>query len=133
LESRSEIDAFFDNADPEYVGFALDTGHVMAGGSDPVAIARDYASVISYVHAKDLSQDATAKALADGDSRGRYLAFRDPGEGDVDFGGIFAALAAAGFTGPILAENDLSPDPEDAMRRADKYLRSALAVFNTGR
>ena len=58
IETRAEIDAFFDTADTTYVGMCLDAGHVLAGGSDPVALARDYASVISYVHAKDVDRAA---------------------------------------------------------------------------
>ncbi len=126
LETRADIDSFFDHADTDVIGMCMDTGHILAGGADPVAFARDYSSVIGYVHAKDVSKDAADAAVAAGDSRGRYLAFRDAGEGDVDFVGVFGALALADYTGPILAENDLSPDPEAAMRRAHRYLARVL-------
>ncbi len=131
LESKDEIDAFFDAADPEYVGFCLDTGHVLAGGADLVTLTKDYASVISYVHAKDVDSAAASRAVAASDSRARYHAFRDPGEGDVDFSGVFEALFAAGFNGPILAENDFTPDPEKALRKSDEYLRKTLSSAST--
>jgi inosose dehydratase len=126
IETRDEIDAFFGSADSDYVGFCLDTGHVLAGGADPVDVAKAYGSIISYVHAKDVDREASLGALRSNDSRARYTAFRNPGAGDVDFPGVFDALARAGFDGPVLAENDLSPDPEAAMRTSARYLRKVL-------
>jgi sugar phosphate isomerase/epimerase len=126
LETRADIDSFFENADTSVIGMCMDTGHILAGRMDPVAFARDYSSVIDYVHAKDVDKAAADAALSAGDSRARYLAFRDAGEGDVDFPGVFRTLSASGFDGPVLAENDLSPDPEAAMRRAHGYLAGAL-------
>ncbi|GAB3397243.1 hypothetical protein GCM10027568_32780 [Humibacter soli] len=41
LESRDDIDAFFETADTSVIGMCMDTGHILAGGSDPVAFARD--------------------------------------------------------------------------------------------
>lgn len=128
IESRAEIDAFFDTADPAVVGMCFDAGHVLAGGSDPVALARDYASVISYVHAKDVDRAAAERAATSSDRSTRYGVFRDPGDGDVDFPAVFSALYAAGFDGPVLAENDISPDPEAGMRKAATYLTATLAA-----
>lgn len=126
LESRDDIDAFFETADTSVIGMCMDTGHILAGGSDPVAFARDYSSVIEYVHAKDVDKAAADAAVAAHDRQARYLAFRDAGEGDIDFAGVFEELSSAGFGGPILAENDLSPDPEAAMRRAHSFLAGVL-------
>jgi sugar phosphate isomerase/epimerase len=126
IETRDEIDAFFESAESDYVGFCLDTGHVLAGGGDPVDVAQAYGSIISYVHAKDVDREASLRGLTSNDSRARYMAFRNPGAGDVDFPGVFNALAMAGFDGPILAENDLSPNPEAAMRESAAYLGKVL-------
>lgn len=122
LETPEQIAAFCQAADPEAVWLCLDTGHVLAGGGDPVKLASEYAEWIAYVHLKDL--DVTAYHHAEG--RAKYAAFRDPGEGDVDFHGALAALAEHDFNGPILAENDLSPDPRGSMQRAYDYLRNDL-------
>lgn len=128
VETRAEIDAFFDAADTDYVGMCLDAGHVLAAGADPVSLARDYASVITYVHAKDVDAEAARRAATSTDRSTRYGVFRDPGEGDVDFPALFSALYAAGFDGPVLAENDISPDPEGGMRKAAAYLTRTLAA-----
>ena len=46
----------------------------------------------------------------------------------MDFPAIFTALYAAGFNGPVLAENDISPDPEAGMRKAATYLATTLTT-----
>lgn len=124
VETPEQIDAFFAAADPATVSMCLDTGHVLAGGGDPVEIAKRYADRICYVHLKDV--DVAAYRQATGRAA-RYGAFRDPGEGDVDFGGVMRALRAGGFRGPVLAENDLSPDPAASMASAMSYLQKEIA------
>src|SRR5579884_2712383 len=124
LETPDQIAAFCDASDPDAVWLCLDTGHVLAGGGDPAQLAREYAERIAYVHLKDL--DASAYWAAEG--RAKYEAFRDPGDGDVDFPAVLDALADHGYSGPILAENDLSPDPRGSMERAYSFLRNELRL-----
>lgn len=124
LETPEQIAAFCEASDPAAVWLCLDTGHVLAGGGDPAQLAREYAERIAYVHLKDL--DASAYRSAEG--RGKYAAFRDPGDGDVDFVGVLDALTEHEYAGPILAENDLSPDPRSSMERAYTYLRNELGL-----
>jgi len=124
VETPEQIEAFFAAADPETVGMCLDTGHVQAGGGDPVAIAKRYADRICYVHLKDVDMSAYRQATG----RERYKAFRDPGQGDVDFRGVMGALRDRGYQGPVLAENDLSPDPATSMADAMSYLQRELSA-----
>ena len=52
IETRADIDRIFQATDPEYVGFCLDTGHIVYGGGDPVELCETYPERISYVHIK---------------------------------------------------------------------------------
>ena len=52
IETPEDIDRIFEATDPEYVGFCLDTGHIVYGGGDPVELCRKYPDRISYVHIK---------------------------------------------------------------------------------
>lgn len=52
IETREDIDRIFSATDPEYVGFCLDTGHIVYGAGDPMELCRDYPERISYVHIK---------------------------------------------------------------------------------
>jgi inosose dehydratase len=126
VETPTQIEAFFALADPRTVGMCFDTGHIAAGGGDPVEMAQRYGDRITYVHLKDLDPAALRRAQVS--RQARYGAFRDLGEGSVDFVGVLKALDAAGYDGPILAELDVSPDPVASVRKARTYLRDQLGI-----
>ena len=52
IETPDDIDRIFQATDPEYVGFCLDTGHIVYGDGDPMELCRKYPERISYVHIK---------------------------------------------------------------------------------
>lgn len=52
IETPGDIDRIFEATDPEYVGFCLDTGHIIYGSGDPMELCRKYPERISYVHIK---------------------------------------------------------------------------------
>jgi len=52
IETPEDIDRIFEATDPEYVGFCLDTGHIVYGAGDPMELCRKYPERISYVHIK---------------------------------------------------------------------------------
>jgi sugar phosphate isomerase/epimerase len=126
IENPDQIGAFCEASDPASVWLCLDTGHVLAGGGDPVKFAEMYGDRITYLHLKDL--DSRAYAAAPKIGQEKYLAFRDPGQGDVDFRGVLRVLEGHGFDGPMVVENDMSPDPRGSMERAYTYLRSDLGL-----
>lgn len=59
------------------IELCLDVGHVLAGGGDPVQIARKYRDRIRYIHLQDRADNW----------------FRPVGEGKVDFRGVLAELS----------------------------------------
>ena len=62
IETEDDIDRVFQATDPSYVGFCLDTGHIVYGGGDPMAIARKYPERIEYVHIKAMDPVIVKKA-----------------------------------------------------------------------
>jgi len=87
----------------------LDTGHLLAGGTDPVAIAEEAPDRIAHVHLKDVDA-ATAARVRDG-STGYHEAvdaglYRPLGRGDVDVRGIVRALEGSGYEGWYVLEQD---------------------------
>jgi len=125
VETPHDIEVFFNLANPELVGLALDTAHVSAGGGDPVELLRATSDRVKYMHLKDIAMPAS---LADFAGYARFAAFRNLGEGTVDFGAIGRALADAGFDGPLIVELDQTPDPAATARSARRYLRERLSV-----
>jgi inosose dehydratase len=119
------------------VGFCLDTGHMLIGGADPVAFARDHADRIKHVHAKDVNLELANRVKSgdisyhDGVVAGMYVPL---GKGNVDVAAIVASLEAAGFSGWYVLEQDhvVSGEPADGAgpfadaKESVTYLRSLL-------
>ena len=99
------------------VGLCLDTGHLLAGGTDPAVLARAAASRIAHVHVKDVDAKA-AQQVREGaityTEAVRGGMYRPLGRGDVDLAGIVAALDAAGYDGWYVMEQDTVLDAEPA-------------------
>jgi inosose dehydratase len=62
IETPEDIDRIFQATDPDYVGFCLDTGHIVYGGGDPMELCRRYPERISYVHIKAMDQGIVQQA-----------------------------------------------------------------------
>lgn len=91
------------------VGVCLDTGHILVGGGDPVALAREAAERITHVHLKDVDAGLAERVRSgevtyhDAVTRGLY---RPLGEGDVDVATIVETLEDSGFEGWFVFEQD---------------------------
>lgn len=99
------------------VPLCLDTGHLLAGGNDPVDLARRAADRIAHVHLKDVDAALAARVRA-GDltytAAVRTGLYQPLGRGDVDISAITTALDAAGYTGWYVLEQDTVLDAEPA-------------------
>lgn len=112
------------------IGLCLDTGHLLIGGGDPVAIARDWTSRIRHLHLKDVRLDIAHRVRAgelsytDGVSEGMYVPL---GSGDVDLGAIIDVVETHGYDGWYVLEQDTilatapaagAGDPVDGVRQS---------------
>ncbi|MEU1438719.1 TIM barrel protein [Streptomyces sp. NPDC005786] len=99
------------------VPLCLDTGHLLAGGNDPVALARRAADRIAHVHLKDVDAALAARVRA-GDvtytEAVRTGLYQPLGQGDVDISAITTALDTAGYDGWYVLEQDTVLDAEPA-------------------
>jgi inosose dehydratase len=100
------------------IGLCLDTGHLLIGGADPVALAAEHAGRIRHTHLKDV--DATwARRVQSGEvtytDAVRQGMYRPLGRGDVDIAAIVASLEGAGYDGWYVLEQDtiLTGPPAD--------------------
>ena len=120
LETRQDIDAFFDAADTDLLPFAPDTGQIAKAGDDPVATLEDYKAIIRHVHLKDYG----------GGRDTGYLGYAPIGEGVIDMPAIFRILDDVGFDGWVTVELDGTPDapytPLEAARKSRDYLARIL-------
>ncbi|MGQ0574846.1 MAG: TIM barrel protein, partial [Pseudonocardia sp.] len=105
--------------DGSAVALCLDTGHVLIGGTDPAALAREAAHRVAHVHVKDvdvrLAKRVQARELTytEGVRAGMYRAL---GRGDVDVASIVAAQAGARCDGWFVLVKDtiLTREPAGA-------------------
>jgi inosose dehydratase len=97
------------------IGFCPDTGHLAAGGGDPVDLIRRHADRVTHVHLKDFTADP--------------FGFHPLGRGSVDFPGVLQALHAAGYTGWATVELDAYDGaPGEAAAESFRYIQSLMAT-----
>ena len=115
------------------VGFVVDTGHAALGGVDAVELILRHPERVAHVHAKDVRRSvfdqvgAEGRSFLDGVLAGMFTA---PGDGDLDFAPVMAALAQIGYAGWIVIEAEQDParaDPRVYSRIGLAALRSAAA------
>jgi inosose dehydratase len=117
VQSAEDIDALM-NETGEEVYLLLDSGHAMFAGADPVALAKQYADRIGHVHCKDVRETVMQRCL------NRDCSFLDavldgvftvPGDGCIDYPGIFAALDNVGYSGWAVVEAEQDPNVADPL------------------
>jgi inosose dehydratase len=91
------------------VGWCLDTGHLLIGGTDPVQFAREYGNRVTHVHLKDvdaaLAADVRAgrRSLLSATREGLFTAL---GKGDARIAEVMDALQGHGYDGWLVLEQD---------------------------
>jgi inosose dehydratase len=119
------------------IALCLDTGHMLIGGSDPLAVTRQAPERIAHTHLKDvdhgLAKRVQSKELTytDAVKDGMY---KPLGQGDVDIAGVVSHLEAHGYDGWYVLEQDavLTEEPEGEgpladVRASADYIRSILS------
>jgi len=123
--SGSDIDAFVDGTDPEYVNLCLDTAHTFIAGLDPAETIRKYGGRIAYMHLKDVDTHALSKAAGSEKMR----SFRALGEGNISFPSVVAALREIDYDGVLCVELD---NPRicnyQSAETSRKYIKSVLGL-----
>ena len=122
------------------IAFCLDTGHMLIGGSDPVAFSLEHASRIAHAHLKDVDLKFAEKVQSqeltyyDAVIAGLY---RPLGKGDVDIRAIVFNLLTSGYDGWFVLEQDnvLTHEPKGSdgpladAKASVEYLRKVIADF----
>lgn len=118
------------------MGWCLDTGHLLIGGTDPVAFARDFGERVVHVHLKDVDAGIAAR-LRSGEmsflSATRQGVFLPLGRGDAGIALVLDALALHGYDGWLVLEQDTAvaaderagPDPLANARTSVEFLHDA--------
>ena len=106
VESPAELADLLEHSD---VGICFDTGHALAGGGDPLEVARMCGGRIRHLHLKDVDGDVLrrlrAGELTTEQAWGLGL-FCPFGEGIVDLAAVLALPELAGYDGWVVLEQD---------------------------
>ncbi len=133
VETEAEVDRLME-VTPEDVHLLLDTGHLLFAGGDPLAVLDRYGPRIAHVHCKDIRPQILA------DVRNRDTSFVEavlagvfavPGDGCIDYPGVFARLARMNYRGWLIVEAEQDPVIAPSLptaERAFRYLRSSAAA-----
>ncbi|ANY09050.1 sugar phosphate isomerase/epimerase family protein [Pseudonocardia sp. HH130630-07] len=106
IESGDEVDRVLEGST---IRLCLDTGHLLIGGTDPAALARQAPERIAHTHLKDVDL-GLARQVQDGrltyTEAIRKGMYRPLGEGDVDLDGVLTHLNRIGYDGWHVLEQD---------------------------
>jgi inosose dehydratase len=111
VEAQWEIERLLAISD---VGLCLDTGHLLLGRGDPLRALREWSDRINHIHLKDASSAKLEEIVAEAApvrEIWRRKAFRALGDGDIDVDAVLAAIADIGYSGWLVVEQDVLPDP----------------------
>nr|WP_231747407.1 sugar phosphate isomerase/epimerase family protein [Auraticoccus cholistanensis] len=91
IEHPEDYHAVFTAVGRQGLGVCLDTGHFVASGHDPAAVAADLGDLVVHVDLKDCTGPGT----------GHFVRF---GEGVVDFDAVLARTLTPGWSGWVVVE-----------------------------
>jgi sugar phosphate isomerase/epimerase len=107
-----------DNTDKKLVGFEVDCFWISVAGGDPAAFIRKLSGRVPLLHLKD-------KAAGTGqrfDESVPKTAFKEVGNGVLDWPGILRAASAAGVQHYFVEQDQTAGDPLDSIRQSYNYL-----------
>jgi inosose dehydratase len=126
IENRAEIGRMMEMTDPRYFNLNPDTGHLVAGGSDPLEVFRTYQSRIKYMHFKDWDPNMVTARTA---QTGRKGGFPELGEGVVPLPALSQFLLETGYDKWVMIEIDSSrTTPLDSATKDLKYMTDTLKL-----
>jgi len=135
VETPDECERFFDVTSHTGIGLCLDTGHCEYGGGDTVTEAAKFASVLRFLHIKDVDKEILEE------SRRKKLTFEEAiedkvftiiGQGSIDFPGLFRLLEKNNYSGWMVIEQDVKFGatvvlPAESVAASLRYLKDVVA------
>ena len=134
VQTFEETKRLMDNTDPRYVYLCFDTGHFTFSKEDAVKAAKEFGPRIGHVHLKDIRPNMMEKAYAEGFKFRKAVlegCFTIPGDGCVDYPGVFKALHDAHYEGWFIVEAEQDPakaNPLEYAKMAREYIKKTAGI-----
>jgi inosose dehydratase len=127
IENRDEIGLFIEFTEPGLVWLAPDTGHITAGGADPVEVFRSYIDRIGYVHLKDVNPVWVERKKSE--PKPSVRVFSELGTGGMDFPAIVDILRQHEYDGWLMVELDeTETSPRESAEISKRYIKEKLGL-----
>jgi inosose dehydratase len=118
------------------VGWCLDTGHLMIGGTDPAAFAAQHGARVTHVHLKDIDAALAAElmsgrlSLLAATQRGLFVPL---GQGAAPVARTLHALDEHGYDGWLVLEQDTAITADEPAVNSASMLaaKESIAFLNT--
>ena len=105
LETKHDVNLALEHT---RVPWCLDTGHLLIGGTDPVAFAGEHGKRIGHVHFKDVDADIAARKDLTLMQAVQHGLFQPLGSGDARIDEVVDALRRSGYERWLVLEQDLA-------------------------
>lgn len=132
VEAQWEIERLLTISD---VGLCLDTGHLLLGRGEPAAAIRAWGERINQLHLKDARTATLDQIVAEGapvQEIWRRRAFCPLGEGDIPIADVLGAVREIGYSGWLVVEQDVLPDPHAPQRPGAEQRRNRAYLRDSG-
>jgi sugar phosphate isomerase/epimerase len=117
---KRPFDTLIERFDPKLVHFELDTFWLKIAGQDPAAMLRRLKGRVSLVHMKDI---ARGTAVEYNEGKVPHEAFKEVGNGELDWPEVLKACEQAGVRHYIVEQDWWPGDPLESLRQSITYLR----------
>jgi len=134
VETPGECERFFDVTSHTGIGLCLDTGHCEYGGGDTVTEAAKFASVLRFLHIKDVDKNVLEESRRKRRNFEQAIeekVFTIIGQGSIDFPGLFRLMDKNGYSGWMVIEQDVKfgatvIPPAESVAASLRYLQGVV-------
>lgn len=129
VETIEEVERFLSDTDPRYVSLNYDCGHFAFSYQDYLGALKKFIGRTKHIHLKDLRKSVRDNAKAKDSSfldSVRNGVFTVPGDGSLDFDGLFDIIEKSDYKGWIVVEAEQDPakaNPFEYAVRARKFIK----------
>jgi inosose dehydratase len=139
VETPEECERFFDVTSHTGIGLCLDTGHCEYGGGDSVTEASKFASVLRFLHIKDVDNkvlEGARRKKLNFEQAIEEKVFTIIGQGSIDFPGLFRLLDKNNYSGWMVIEQDVKfgatvIPPAESVAASLRYLHGVVRDLAT--
>lgn len=117
---KRPFDTLVERFDPKLVHFEIDTFWLKIAGQDPAAMLGRLKGRVSLVHLKDI---ARGTAVEYNEGKVPREAFKEVGNGELEWTGILKACEKAGVRHYIVEQDWWPGDPLDSLKQSIAFLR----------